>query len=236
MDNNKYIGNELDLFSNAVNWKNYWAKIVKPYLGSSILDVGAGIGATAQLLSEHKCKRYLALEPDASFVDRMKRANADGLFNTSFECLAGTIENLQINDYFDTILYIDVLEHIEKDKDELIQAAKHLLPGGCIIILSPAHQFLYTPFDKAIGHVKRYNKKTLLLAKPENFIVERICYLDSLGLIASLGNRLIIRSSNPNKSQVAIWDSWLVPCSTVFDKMIGYKLGKSIFSVFRILT
>lgn len=233
MDNNKYIGNELDLFSHAVHWKNYWAKIIKPYLGARILDVGAGIGATAQVLSQLKCEHYLALEPDADFVNRMQRANVDGFFNSSFECLAGRTENLGMDDYFDTILYIDVLEHIENDKNELAQVAKHLLPGGYIVILSPAHQWLYTPFDKAVGHIKRYDKKSILLAKPENLIVERICYLDSVGLLASLGNRLIIRSSTPNKTQITIWDNWFVPCSTVVDMITRYKLGKSILGVFR---
>lgn len=204
-----------------------------PYLGTSILDVGAGIGTTAQVLSQVKCERYLALEPDTRFVDRMKQATRERMFNSSFECLAGRTENLQVDEYFDTILYIDVLEHIEEDKEELAQVTKHLLPGGRIVILSPAHQWLYSPFDEAIGHVRRYDKKSLLLAKPENLLVERICYLDSIGLLANLGNRLIIRSRTPNRSQIKIWDSWLVPCSTVVDKIIRYKLGKSILGIFR---
>lgn len=238
MNNNhsKYIGNELDLFSSAFNWKKYWVNIIKPYLGTHILDVGAGIGATARALSQFKCERYLALEPDAEFVNRMQQVNKQNKFNNNFECLVGNVGNLRINDYFDTILYIDVLEHIEKDKEELAQVNKHLLPGGRIIVLSPAHQYLYSPFDKAIGHVKRYNKKSLLLAKPESLVVERMCYLDSIGLLANLGNRLILRASTPNESQIRIWDHWFVPCSTVIDKVIGYRLGKSILGIFRAST
>lgn len=232
-NNNKYIGNELDLFSNAINWKKYWVKIIEPYLGTKILDVGAGIGATARVLSQLKYERYLALEPDADFISRMIQAKLDGIFDNKFECLIGKTENLQMKDRFDTILYIDVLEHIENDKDELTLVAQHLLPGGRIIILSPAHQWLYTPFDEAIGHVRRYNKKSLILAKPDNLIVEQICYLDSVGLLASAGNRLIFRSSTPNKLQITTWDSWFVPCSTVIDKIIRYKLGKSIIGIFR---
>ena len=60
---------------------------------------------------------------------------------------------------FDTILYMDVLEHIENDEKEINKALKQLNSGGYLIFFVPAYQFLYSDFDKAIGHIKRYNKK-----------------------------------------------------------------------------
>lgn len=54
-----------------------------------------------------------------------------------------------------------MLEHIEADAAEMNKAAALLNPGGHIIVLSPAFQFLYNPFDKAIGHYRRYNKRML---------------------------------------------------------------------------
>jgi hypothetical protein len=130
-------------------------------------------------------------------------------------------------------LYIDVLEHITDHKDELTRVAKHLLPGGRIIVLSPAHQWLFTPFDQAVGHVRRYNRASLLSAKPEHLNLERIFYLDSVGMMASLGNRLILRSAMPNLSQIKIWDDWMVPSSRVVDKLIFNTIGKSIVGIFR---
>lgn len=61
-----------------------------------------------------------------------------------FETICGTLEALAAL-AFDTIIYIDVLEHIEDDREELNRAASHLRPGGHLIILSPAHQKLFTP-------------------------------------------------------------------------------------------
>jgi len=98
---------------------------------------------------------------------------------------------------FDTILYVDVLEHIEKDYAEVALSARRLKPGGHLIALSPAHCWLYSPFDQAIGHFRRYTKQTFAGLTPP--VLEIIClrYLDSVGMLASLGNRLILNRSMP---------------------------------------
>jgi hypothetical protein len=56
---------------------------------------------------------------------------------------------------FDSIIYIDVLEHIDADRDELERAANALQPGGFLVVLAPSHQWLYTALDKALGHYRR---------------------------------------------------------------------------------
>lgn len=229
----KYVGSELDLFSGALNWKAYWSDLIKPSIGRRILDVGAGLGATARLFAKLDCDCYLALEPDDSLLDRMKRDAEKGLFHEKFEMLSGTTEILSPDQRFDTILYIDVLEHIVDDKQELTRAASHLMPGGRIIVLSPAHQWLFTPFDEAIGHVQRYNKRALLAAKPAGLATERLFYLDCVGMIASLGNRFLLRSSSPSVAQIQLWDRWMVPASKVVDRITGFGLGKSIVAVFK---
>lgn len=234
MNNFKYAGSELELFSNAVNWKNYWSKELKSYLGLNILEVGAGIGATARIFRNIQCERWVALEPDESLAAQARFAAAAGEYQKNLKIQVGTTKDLDSHQLFDTILYIDVLEHIADHKEELTRAAKHLLPEGRIIVLSPAHQWLFTPFDRAVGHVRRYNRASLLSAKPDHLSVERIFYLDSVGMMASLGNRLILRSSMPSLSQIKIWDDWMIPASVVMDKLFCNTIGKSIVGVFRL--
>lgn len=234
MSSFKYEGSELELFSNASHWKSYWLKELQPYCGSNILDVGAGIGATARTFRNHKCERWLALEPDESLASHIKQAVQAGEFQQNFKVQVGSSKDLDHNELFDTILYIDVLEHIADHKEELTRVAKHLLPGGRIIILSPAHQWLFTPFDQAVGHVRRYNRASLLSAKPDHLKIERIFYLDSIGMMASLGNRLVLRSAMPNLAQIKIWDNWMVPASRVVDRLTFNQIGKSIVGVFQL--
>lgn len=229
----EYIGNELDLFAHATHWKRYWSNLIAPYLGRRILDVGAGIGGTAAVLGVKEFDRYLALEPDPSNVARMNNSAADGAYCANFEALAGTLVDLAPDSTFDTILYIDVLEHIERDRQELERAAEHLVEGGRILVLSPAHQWLYTPFDSAVGHVRRYDRASLLAAKPETLVTERIRYLDSVGLLASAGNRLILGASHPTLSQIRLWDGVMVRASRHLDKFLEFRLGKSILASFK---
>jgi hypothetical protein len=134
---------------------------------------------------------------------------------------------------FDTLLYMDVIEHIEDDRGELSRAAEWLRPGGHLIILVPAHQWLYTPFDRAIGHFRRYTRTTLRRAGPAGLDLVRLIYLDSIGLLASLGNRMILNRSLPNPNQIALWDKVMVPLSKIVDPLIAYSFGKSVLGVWR---
>ena len=229
----KYIGSELDLFAHALNWKAYWSAVLRPYMGSAILDVGAGIGGTAKAYSDLPCQQYVALEPDASLANRMRQEMSTGGYPANFEVAVGTTRDLRPDQQFDTILYIDVLEHIADDRDELRRASSHLAPDGRILVLAPAHQWLYSEFDKAIGHVQRYHRRSLLAAMPEGFAAERLIYLDCAGLLASLANRLLLRASSPSPGQIELWDGRLVPVSKRLDRTLGFKVGKTIFASFR---
>jgi SAM-dependent methyltransferase len=227
VDQISYIGTELDLFSAATHWKSYWTRMIAPYCGPRVLDVGAGIGATAKLLCSKQQTRWLALEPDPALAERMRSANLP----TACEVRVGTLASLAPQEQFDSILYIDVLEHIEDDMGELERAAAHLAVGGHIVVLSPAHQFLYTAFDKAIGHHRRYNRASLTAATPANLRSERTFYLDCAGMLANLGNRLLLNASAPTATQIRLWDGWMVPMSRILDPLTGYRLGKSIVGV-----
>ena len=176
--------------------------------------------------------RWVCLEPDPQLL-ALLRANVADHAGRSREPLCGTLSTLPATDQFDTILYIDVLEHIERDDDELAAAASHLRPGGRLIVLSPAHHFLMTDFDRAIGHFRRYNRHSLAGVTPPGATLERLSYLDSIGVLASAANRLFLRQSMPTASQIHFWDTFMVPVSSVLDKLLLHRMGKSILAVWR---
>jgi len=125
------------------------------------------------------------------------------------------------------------LEHIEDDAGEFRRAASHLSPGGVLIILSPAHPWLFTPFDHAIGHYRRYTKTSLAAVSPSHLCREKLTYLDSAGLLASLGNRLLLKSRMPTAAQIRTWDGMLVPCSRWLDPLLCGTVGKSVLGIWR---
>ena len=227
-----YVGSELELFAEARRWKAYWSHELAPWVRGDVLDVGAGLGATARVFAQlANVRSYLALEPDVGLVARMQ-AEATG-FPPGFEAIAGTIASLPPSRRFDSILYIDVLEHIADDRGELERALARLAPGGRILVLAPAHRFLYSPFDAAIGHERRYDRRTLRAAVPPGLRIERMHYLDSVGMLASLANRLLLRSAMPTHAQIALWDRWMVPTSRWLDPATGHRLGKSLLAVMK---
>jgi cyclopropane fatty-acyl-phospholipid synthase-like methyltransferase len=166
MPSKTYIGDELEIFAKAENWKRYFSRFITPHLGERILEVGAGIGATTEIFAKHPHQSWLCLEPDATLLAQVEAKIAQGTLPASCRTKNGIVPDLDLSARFDSILYIDVLEHIETDREELAQASRYLDTGGKIIVLSPAYQSLYSPFDKAIGHFRRYDKKNLIKISP----------------------------------------------------------------------
>jgi SAM-dependent methyltransferase len=182
-------------------------------------------------LQDSRFTRWVCLEPDHVQLNEIDKKIATGEILPNVEIKHGDIRSLDPSERFNSILYLDVLEHIEDDASELATAYEHLLPGGHLIILSPAHQILYTPFDAAIGHHRRYNKKLLRAIHPAGSIICEEKYLDSFGLIATLANKLLLRTSSPSPLQILLWDSYLIPISKMMDRLFFWRLGKSILYI-----
>lgn len=229
----KYAGSELELFADVRNWKTYWSGQIRPFLKGDILEVGAGMGSNTRFMDpDGGPGRWVCLEPDPELHGLSMRAFAETKPRRAYEAICGTIASLT-GQQFDTIIYIDVLEHIENDREELNQAASHLRAGGHLIVLSPAHQRLFSPFDAAIGHFRRYDRRMLRNISPPDMQLEKLIYLDSAGLLLSIANLLFLRQSMPTKAQLRIWDGWVVPISRVFDKCLAKSIGKSIVGIWR---
>jgi len=224
----KYIGSELDLFALASNWKRYWTGQVRPYLRGRVLEIGAGIGSNTLALADSS-RDWTCLEPDAELAGRLTQRLSEA--SLPFHVVRGTTGDIPDGDRFDCALYIDVLEHIADDRAELRRVSTLLRPGGRLIVLAPAHQFLFSAFDEAVGHCRRYSRGTLLAVAPPDLSIERAFYLDSAGAFVSAANRLVLRQSMPTAQQLKFWDGMLVPVSRIVDPLLGYRLGKSVVAI-----
>jgi len=229
-----YIGQELDLFSHAKNWKRYWSAKLLPLLQGDVLEVGAGLGSnTSLLIRGGRVCSWTCVEPDPNLAERLQLGLAGRKETAGCRVVSGTTRSFESKPQFDSLIYIDVLEHIEADGQELETASHLLRPGGVLIVLSPAHQWLYTPFDRAIGHFRRYTRKTLTACTPADCRLEDMYFLDSCGMLVSLANRLLLKQSDPTLGQIRFWDTYVVPISIVLDRVLRFKLGKSIVGVWR---
>jgi SAM-dependent methyltransferase len=226
-----HLWSESTQAATAVKWKGYWAGKIKKHLGESVLEVGAGLGANIPFLLGPAQKEWLSLEPDPQLAARIPETLAAHPLRDRVKARVGVLQDLPANPAFDTILYIDVLEHIEHDRRELEDALARLKPGGRIVVLSPAYQSLYTEFDRGIGHYRRYNRKSLAACTPAVAALRELYFLDSVGVMASLANKLFLHQSAPTPAQTLFWDRYLVGASILIDPLVAFGVGKSIIGV-----
>lgn len=234
MNQYTYEGDELPTFAEAVRWKRYFRSKLRPWLTGDVLEVGAGQGGTTQLLYDGSQSSWTCLEPDAALAEQISEVDSWPQPSSAPRVVVGTVSDAVAEaTQYDTIIYIDVLEHIEHDAEELEQAAKLLKPDGTLIVLSPAWPFLYSDFDRAVGHFRRYTRKSLTSAAPAAVKLERLFFLDCLGALLPLGNRLLLGRRQPKRSQVQFWDRYVVPVSRCLDPFLAYRFGRSIIAVWR---
>jgi SAM-dependent methyltransferase len=232
-DQTNYPGQELELFSRANNWKQYWLSKIKAYIYGNVLEVGAGFGVNTRLIIDHcpLVNQVTAVEPDKQMSERI--SGQVGNSNANLVIRNGFLKDMPLNTHYDTILYIDVLEHIENDFHELKLASSFLKEGGHLVILVPAHNYLLNPFDRAIGHYRRYNKRMLNNAIPGGMIKQKLFYLDSLGLMASMMNTWFLKQKYPTEKQILMWDKMIIPFSKISDKVFLYTIGKSLIGIWK---
>ena len=227
-----YVGQELDIFAHA-NALEALLVIVRAAISGRRCARGRSGNWSQYALadSERRFAPGSVLSRTRNWLERAAAALAGDPTTSKCEVLIGTTQSLQQDLRFDVVLYIDVLEHIEHDKEELARAARSVEKGGRLIVLSPAHQWLFTAFDKSIGHFRRYDRASLVSCAPKACALTKLWYLDSVGMLASCGNRLLLHQAMPDLRQILFWDRYLVPPSTLLDGMLLHRAGKSILAV-----
>jgi len=233
MSEYSYVGEELDQARHAHNWKSYFGLCLSPYLRGRVLEVGAGLGGTTIPLRGETAASWTCLEPDASLAARLRTTLEQNPSPVPTTVTVGGMEAIAPDEVFDAILYIDVLEHIEDDRAELKRAFDHLSATGNVVVLSPAFPQLFSELDRGLGHFRRYTKRTLCDVFPDGTIPVRVFYLDSIGMLASLANKFIMRQTAPTEKQIKFWDRTIIPLSRVADRLLRYSLGRSVVAIYR---
>jgi SAM-dependent methyltransferase len=226
----RYVGSELEVFQHAHNWKRYFGDTLRAYITGDVVEVGAGFGGTTGAVMSGGERSWTCVEPDPELAARI----AEQALPLRPEVVVGTLADVDAAPRFDCVLYLDVLEHIEDDRGELGLARDRLRPGGHVVVLAPAYNFLFSEFDEAIGHHRRYTRSALRALTPDGLIVERAFYLDALGVLLSLGNRLLLRSGSPTHEQIGTWDRFVVPLSrAIADRALRRRVGRSVVVVWK---
>ena len=174
MTKKNYDGWELDSFNDAHNFRKFQIQKIKKYIKKKqILDVGSGTGGLINYYLK-ETNKVSAIEPTI----KLKK-----ILETKFKNkIKIYLDKKNLKKKYDTVLYMDVIEHIKEYNNEISKIKKYLKKNGYIIINVPAFNFLFTNFDKNVGHIKRFYKKDIYkLSKKQNLKIEKIEYYDSIG-------------------------------------------------------
>ena len=221
----KYPGEELKVFDKAKIFQKYIFLKIKKYLENEILEVGAGLGSfTKEYINLYKNVHLSDLDENNYRELKKKFANTASIFNKKIE---------DIKFKYNTIIYLNVLEHIEDDNREIEIAASKLNAGGNLIILVPAHQNLFSKFDQAVGHFKRYNINYFKNLENKNLKLKKLIYLDVFGYLLYFLNKIFFKEEKyPSEAKILIWDKIFIPITIILDFLIMYKYGKNILCVY----
>ena len=219
---------ELKFFDAAKNWRKYQFKIISKYIQRNVLEVGPGTGNNLKYY-KNKVSTITLLDINKKLVRSLKKKFYK---NKKIKILNSNIHSIKKK--FDTIMYMDVLEHIKTDKKEIKKAINLLNPGGYLIIFVPAFQVLYSNFDRDIGHVRRYRKFFFFnLAKKYKIKLIELKYFDSIGFIFAIINRLVGTNNQNNVGLgIKIWNNFIF-LSKFFDFILKNMFGKSLLCVLK---
>lgn len=222
-----YPGKELEIFDKAVFWRKYIYFLVRKYLKNGLLEVGAGIGSFTKNYKNNFTNISLT-ELDKKNIKKLKKR----FKNSKIKILSKFTS--EIGKKFNTILYMNVLEHIKNDKKEINISLSKLNKKGYLIILVPAHNELYTKFDKEIGHFRRYKINFFKKLKLKNSKIIKLQYLDCLGYFLYYLNKMFYKDEvYPSESKIFIWDKFFTPLTFFLDKFLNYKFGKNILCIIK---
>ena len=202
--------------------------LIKNYLGNHMAEVGPGNGTNLSYYIKFP-KKIDLYEPSKQLFSKLKK-NFNFKKKINFFNKKLTIKK----EYYDSILYLDVIEHIKKDEEEIFKAFKALKKRGFLIINVPAFSHLYSQFDKDVGHHKRYSKQDIvLICEKINYQSLELKYYDSVGYILSLLSKLILSNYKKNfEKKIQFWNK-LIPFSKFLDTLIFNSFGKSLLIIIK---
>ena len=220
-----YLNHVLGYFDLARNYRNYQLDLIRKFVGGNILEVGPGRGEIIE--------NFICADNKITMIDtdeEMCKVIRERFKNSDVRILNSNISSLE--EKFDTILYMDVIEHIENDIKELDQAISKLNKNGKLVIIVPAFSILFSDFDKSVGHFRRYTKKNFFNYKNSEVKLRNLKYFDSLGFfILFLSKILKFKGNSKAVFGIKVWNM-LIPISRLIDKIIFHSLGKSLICVY----
>lgn len=211
---------------------NRWLHdLLNPYVGQRVLDAGCGMGHITKLFLDRELVVGVEIAP--AFCEHLRVTFGD---RPNFRLVACDLLGTEIMDLVgervDTVLCVNVLEHLADDLLALTQFRRLLVPGGLLVLFVPAHPWLYGAHDRADGHYRRYTRHGLAdLLRRAGYETQACRWVNLPGIPCWLLNKLLRR--HVSEGQCSAFDH-LVPLVARVERLAPPPVGLSLLAVGRV--
>lgn len=209
----------LGRLSRAPRFTKWMADTIRPYVGDRVLEIGAGIGnLTANLMPRAE---YHASDINPQYLDRLKSLKQTRPYLRVHYTDASSAETFPA-ERFDTIVCLNVVEHLERDVEALSNIRKSLDQNGRAIILVPNGPQLFGSLDRVLGHYRRYTEEQLLDAcQRAGFSVEKVLKFNRIGAPGWWLNGRVLKKETFGFWQIKLLN-FMVPFVRPIDRFLPF--------------
>jgi SAM-dependent methyltransferase len=222
----------LEILESAPRYRDWIFSLALPYLGTRVLEVGAGSGTMFECILERELAVALELDSGLAEVLRQRfdsRPNVAIVHgNVNQPAVLEDLRALNV----DSVMTFNVLEHIEDDVAALRSIASVLKPGGSVAVLVPAFPGVFGAMDRGVGHIRRYRRPDLVRKMQRaGFSVSEAHYVNMPGYLAWFINGRVLRSPSPagGPRLVALYDKVVIPLTRSLERTVHPPFGQSLF-------
>jgi SAM-dependent methyltransferase len=227
-----YSGEELDALAEARNYYGWIVRRFAPYLGRRIVEVGAGIGTFAEhLRAAAPDARLTLVEPAANNWPHLSARFAG---RRHVHARRGYLGDAGEPGSADTVVAVNVMEHVRDDGAFLADAYRLLSPGGHALLFVPALPAIYGSLDEAFEHYRRYTKGVLVdRLRGAGFAPVSVAYTNLPGVLAWWTSGRLLRRKTVSARDARLYDRWMIPWISRLERVWAPPLGQSLIAIAR---
>jgi 2-polyprenyl-3-methyl-5-hydroxy-6-metoxy-1,4-benzoquinol methylase len=227
----EYTVRDQQRMTRAVNYFAWQARLALAPLGRRIVEVGCGIGNFTRMMLDRDLVIGLDIDPNCIAQHRERFADRPQVQSHVLDALDPAFGALREHQP-DSIVCLNVLEHISDDLATLRAFHSILPPGGRVVLLVPAFEALYGPIDKHLGHYRRYTKASLRkTAQDAGFQARELRHMNTIGFFGWWVNAKLIPREEQSEGQIELFDKFIVPVQEKIESWIAPPFGQSVFAV-----
>lgn len=229
----EYTLRDQELMRGAERYFAWQARMAKKELGRRVIEVGCGVGNFTRHLLD--CELVAALDVEAECVAHLQRnlSHAPQVMARQMDVAdPAFVELRELRP--DSVVCLNVLEHVRDDRRALEHMAAVLPAGGKAVLIVPAFEALYGPIDRNLGHYRRYSKKSMrALAEAAGFEVTTLRYMNSVGCAGWWVNAKVLKRTAQSAGQIRVFDRLVVPPMEWVESRVAPWFGQSLFVALR---